>query len=180
MHGFIFIEFEKFALTQVPYRKWYEILAKNNLQDRQYSPVNLYPDSEIVDLLTTLSAETQTPAPKLLEHFGFSLVPDLLKVYRAYIDPDWSALDLLENAESTIHAAVRRSTSGAAPPMLDVRRVSHNELEIRYVSPRNMVELGVGIIKGIAQEYSEAGNIEVELKKIEDESRSIIYIRQLF
>lgn len=180
MHGFIFIEFEKFALTQVPFRKWYEIMAKNNLQDRQYSPVNLYPDSELVDLLTTLAAEKQLPVSQLLENFGFSLVPDLLKVYRAYIDPDWNTLDMLEHAETTIHHAVRKSTTGAAPPILDVRRISHNELEIHYVSPRKMVELGVGIIKGIAQEFNEAGNIEVELEKFEAENRSVIHIRQLF
>ena len=180
MHGFIFIEFEKFALTKVTYHEWYEILTENNLRDQQYSPVNLYPDSELVSLLTTLAHRMQTPVPDLLEQFGISLVPDLMKVYRAFINPDWKTLDMLENAERSIHVAVRRSTEGAAPPILDVRRVSHNELEIHYISTRKMVELGVGIIKGIAAAYGELDNIEVDLEKFEAEGRSVIYIRKLF
>lgn len=180
MHGFIFIEFEKFALTKVPFQVWDQILLENQLQDRQYSPVALYPDSEIVALLTSVSNRTQLPPGVLLEMFGFNMVPDLMKVYRAFINPDWDTFGMLENAEKTIHVAVRKSTSGAAPPILDIRRLSHNELEIHYISGRRMVELGVGLIKGIAQAYGEADNIEVELEKFEEEGRSVIYIRKLF
>jgi|SRR5687768_1815838 len=180
MHGFIFIEFEKFALTKVTYKVWDEILLENHLQDRLYSPVSLYPDSELVSLLTSLSTRTHLSAPVLLEQYGTFLVPDLMKVYRAFINPEWRTLEMLENAERSIHVAVRKSTEGAAPPILDVRRVSHNELEIHYISSRKMVELGVGIIKGIANEYGESDNIEVELEKFESEGRSVIYIRQLF
>ena len=180
MHGFIFIEFEKFALTKVPYRSWYEILANNNLQDRQYSPINLYPDSELKTLINSVAAITHDPPTVLLEMFGKSLVPDLMKVYRAFINPEWKTLDMLENAETSIHVAVRKSTNGAAPPILDIRRTSHNSLEIHYISERKMVELGVGIIKGIAKAYNEEDNIEVELEKREAEGCSIIYIRQLF
>lgn len=180
MHGFIFIEFEKFALTKVPFKVWDKILAENQLQDRLYSPVSLYSDSELVALLTSVSARTHLPAPKLLEQFGTYLVPDLMKVYRAYINPEWKTLEMLENAEISIHVAVRKSTAGAAPPILDVRRVSHNELEIHYISERKMVELGVGIIKGIAAEYGESDNFEIDLEKFEAEGRSVIHIRQLF
>lgn len=180
MHGFIFIEFEKFALTKVPYRTWYEILAENQLQDRQYSPVNLYPDAELKNLLQSVATSLQTPPGQLLEMFGRHLVPDLMKVYRAFINPEWKTLDMLENAETAIHVAVRKSTSGAAPPILDIRRTSHNSLEIHYISERKMVELGVGIVKGIAQAYQEQENIEVELVKYESENRSVILIRQLF
>ncbi len=180
MHGFIFIQFEKFALTQVPFTLWDEILAENKLQDRLYSPIALYPDAELVALLTSVSVKTRLPAGQLLEMFGYSMVPDLMKVYRAFINPEWRTMDMLENAEKTIHVAVRKSTAGAAPPILDVRRVSHNELEIHYISARKMVELGVGLIKGIARAYNEESNFEIELEKFEAEGRSIIHVRKLF
>jgi len=180
MHGFIFIEFEKFALTQMTYPTWYEVLAENNLRDRQYSPIELYPDSEILGLLQSVSQRTHLSPEKLLEMFGINIVPDLMKVYRAYIDPDWTTMDLLENAEKTIHVSVRKSTAGAAPPILDISRPLPNEIIINYVSGRHMVELGVGIIKGLAKYYKEADNIAIELIKDIELGKSIIKVRQLF
>ncbi|MBK0402957.1 heme NO-binding domain-containing protein [Adhaeribacter sp. BT258] len=180
MHGFIFIEYEKFALNHLSYKAWDEILAENNLQDRQYNPVTIYPDSEIRALLSSVSRRTQLPQEQLLELFGMHLVPDLMKVYRAYINPQWRTLDLLEHAENTIHVSVRKSTAGAAPPILQVFRLRHNEIEIHYVSERKMIELGVGIIKGLARFFNETDNISVELLKNEAAGSSKIMVRQLF
>ncbi|MFC5270175.1 heme NO-binding domain-containing protein [Adhaeribacter terreus] len=180
MHGFIYIEFEKFALNHLSYKAWEEILAENNLQDRQYSPVAIYPDSEMKNLLSSISGRIQLPQEQILELFGMHIVPDLMKVYQAYIKPEWHTLDLLEHAESTIHFAVRKSTTGAAPPILEVVKSRHNEIVIRYVSERKMVEFGVGIIKGLAHFFNEADNISVELQKNEAEGSSKIIVRQLF
>ena len=180
MHGFIFIEYEKFALTHLTYKVWEEILVENELQDRQYSPVALYPDTEMQALLRGVSSRTQMPEEELLELFGIHLVPDLMKVYRAYINPEWRTLALLEQAEKTIHVSVRKSTAGAAPPILQVVRSGHNEIEIRYVSERKMIELGVGIIKGLAQFFNETDNISVALLKNEADKSGKIIVRQLF
>lgn len=180
MHGFIYVEFEKFALSQVSFQVWDEVLADNKLEQRQYNPTTLYPDSEIKALLRSVANRTGSSQEKLLEEFGIFIVPDLMKVYRAYIQPEWRTLDLLEHAEKTIHVSVRKSTAGAAPPILDVVRLRHNEILINYVSGRKMVELGVGLIKGLAQYYHEADNITVELEKNETEGSSKIVVRQLF
>ena len=177
MHGFIYIEFEKFVLSQLPYRMWEEVVIQNNLVDREYSPLELYPDDELRGLLTTVSEKAGQPVEELLEKFGTYMVPDLMKVYRAYINPEWKTLDLLEHAESTIHTAVRKSTTGAAPPILEVARTRPNEIEIKYISKRKMVELGVGIIKGLAEFFNESHKIQVTLTKNEAEGTSLIVVR---
>jgi hypothetical protein len=179
MHGFIFIEFEKFALTQITYRNWYEIIGENELEHRQYSPQEIYPDREMFSMLKTLSNHTGKSIEVLLEEFGINIIPDLMKVYRAYVNPNWKTLDLLENAEKTIHVAVRKSTAGAAPPILDVERMRHNELVIRYVSERNMVEFGIGIIKGLARYFNEEQEITIDLEKDIVNGKSLITVRQL-
>src|SRR5690606_12513357 len=98
MHGFIYVEFEKFALSQVSFQVWDEVLADNKLEQRQYNPTTLYPDSEIKALLRSVANRTGSSQEKLLEEFGIFIVPDLMKVYRAYIQPEWRTLDLLEHA----------------------------------------------------------------------------------
>jgi hypothetical protein len=180
MHGFIFISFEKFALSQMSYHVWEEILINNKLQDRLYSPIELYADSELRALLSSTANQVKVNQEQLLENFGIFIVPDLMKVYRAYIKPEWRTMDILEHAEKTIHVAVRKSTAGAAPPILEVKKVRHNELVINYVSDRKMVEFGVGLVKGLANFYNETDNISVVLQKNEPAGSSKIIVRQLF
>jgi hypothetical protein len=175
MHGFIFIEFEKFVLGQIDFKVWRQTLQANQIDSSLFSPTELFPDSKLVEMLT-LAAEVAKRTPEsLLESFGAFLVPDLMKVYRAYIDPAWKTLDVLERAETTIHVAVRKSTAGAAPPILQVQRLNPREVQIVYVSNRNMPELGVGIVKGLGAYFNE--NLEVTLDKRPEEGKSIILVR---
>ena len=175
MHGFIFIEFDKFVLEHVHYSDWQQALKTHNVDYTTFSPTEIYPDGKMVEMLDLASELTKKPKEKLLEFFGAFLAPDLIKVYRAYIDPTWKTLEVLEHAESTIHVAVRKSTSGATPPILKVKRLSPRDVEIEYVSSRNMPELGVGIIKGLGNYFNE--NLEVKLEKFPEEGRSIITVR---
>jgi hypothetical protein len=175
MHGFIFIEFDKFVLEHVQYSEWQQALKMHEIDNSAFSPTELYPDKKMVEMLHIAAENSKKSPEQLLELFGAFLVPDLMKVYRAYIDPDWKSLDVLENAETTIHVAVRRSTAGAAPPILKVERSSPRDVVIEYVSSRNMPELGVGIIKGLGVFFNE--NLEVKLEKFPEEGRSVITIR---
>jgi len=175
MHGFIFIEFDKFVLEHVHYTEWQQALKLHEIDNSSFSPTELYPDEKMVEMLH-LAAEVTNKSPnQLLELFGAFLVPDLMKVYRAYIDPSWKTLDVLEYAETTIHVAVRKSTAGASPPILQVNRPSPREVIIEYVSPRNLPELGIGIIKGLGVYFNE--NLDVKLEKFPEEGRSIMTVR---
>ncbi len=58
-----------------------------------------------------------------------------MKVYRAFINPEWRTLEMLENAERSIHVAVRQSPEGDAPPILDVGWVIARRLFFEKRSP---------------------------------------------
>ena|SRR5688572_4051296 len=175
MHGFIFIEFDKFVLDHVQYTEWQQALKTNDIDNSSFSPTEIYEDDKMVQMLHLAAEVTRKSPEKLLELFGAFLAPDLMKVYRAYIDPNWKTLDVLENAETTIHVAVRKSTAGASPPILKVKRLSPRDVVIEYVSGRNMPELGVGLIKGLGTYFNE--NLEVKLEKIPEEGKSIMTVR---
>ncbi|MDX5348527.1 MAG: heme NO-binding domain-containing protein [Hymenobacteraceae bacterium] len=179
MHGFIFVEFEKYVIDQFGYQNWRKVVDKCGIADRGYDSITLYPDKELFSVIHETAAQTDTEVPVLLEKFGYYLVPDLMKVYKAYINPTWRTLDLLEHAESNMHAAVRSSTAGAAPPVLVSERIRPNEIVIQYVSKRNIPELGVGIIKGIAAYYLEEDHVQVVLQKEVEPGKSLISVRYL-
>ena len=78
--------------------------------------IKTYPDETLLALVGAASELTGTPTPDLLRAFGEFLVPDLLKIYRQAIKPEWGILDMLENAEEKMHAAVRQKDEFATPP----------------------------------------------------------------
>ena len=50
---------------------------------------------------------------------------------------------------------MRASSPGAEPPQLVVTRINGNEVRIDYTSPRQMISLGIGIVKKIGELYNE-------------------------
>ncbi|MGC8885496.1 MAG: heme NO-binding domain-containing protein [Candidatus Nanoarchaeia archaeon] len=117
--------------------------------------IQAYTDQEAVALVSTASKMTGTPIPVILEDFGEFIVPTLFKIYHSLIKPEWKTLDLIENAEETIHRTVRIKNPSAEPPKLKSSRPSADEVIITYTSPRKMCGVAKGIAKGIANYYNE-------------------------
>ena len=70
-------------------------------------------------------------------------------------------------------------TAENAPPVLQVTRLSPDELLIDYVSKRRMGALAVGIVRGVAHYYDEADLIQVEPTTSENGERVRIRVRRL-
>jgi len=155
MHGIIHAELKKYVETTYGGTTWRDLLAAAGLSGTLYLPMQEYPDAEVVALVTAAAAATGTPAAAILEDFGRFIVPDLVKMYRSVIPPHWTTLDLIEHTEETIHRVVRLRQPGAAPPALQVRRLSPQALEIVYTSPRKLCAVAKGIAHGVAAHYQE-------------------------
>src|SRR5207248_10743550 len=121
---------------------WTALLGQTGLAQRSYLATQQYPDEEALKLVETAARMTGAPAATILKSFGEFLVPDLLRVYKAFVKPDWKALDLLEHIEYSMHKAVRLQNPGAAPPKLVCQRVGPDEVVITYTSPRKLCALG--------------------------------------
>lgn len=65
------------------------------------------------------------------------------------------------NIENTMHKAVRDRNPGATPPVLDFREIGDNKLRFLYSSPRKLVPVAVGIMKGVAKYFDEGVNLTV-------------------
>lgn len=160
MHGIIFQQLQQFVTKNYGAQQWAELLEAADLGRKVYLPTQVYPDSEVVSLVVKASNATKKSVPEILEAFGEFIAPSLLKIYSASIKSEWNTIDLLEHVENTIHKAVRFADRNAAPPELGCERISTNKVVIDYTSKRNMVDVGIGIIKAIAKIKNEAINIK--------------------
>lgn len=121
---------------------------------------------------------SNVPLDKHLLQFGEFIVPDLLKVFKHLINPDWRTLDLLENVEGTMHKAVRVNNPGATPPELKINRIDNNTVQINYYSKRNLPDLARGIIIGIAKQYKEEDVMTISQKEAPNSAGWIFTIKK--
>lgn len=155
MHGLIFLQLQKFAQQKAGPQAWEILLKEANLPVTSYSPVRTYPDQEVIALVGAASRILKQTSSAILESFGEFIAPELIRLYGRLLDPKWKTLDLIENTEKLVHAAVRVGNPGAKPPVLDCVRTTENELQIIYSSDRQMCHLAKGIVNGLARHFGE-------------------------
>ena len=154
MHGLIFAELKKYVEAKFDAKTWDVLLEKAGLKGNIYMAASVYPDSDILSLVTTACAITGLTPKAVLEDFGEFIAPDLVKQYAFLVKPEWTFLDFLCDTEETIHKVVRFH-QGVNPPRLAVSRVSDDKVTISYDSSRKMCALLIGIVKGAAKHYKE-------------------------
>lgn len=155
MHGIIHLELEKFVVQNFGRDAWNKLVDKAEIGDRVYTPMQAYPDQEIVKLVGAAVEMTNKPATEILEAFGEFLVPTYLSVYGPLLDAGWKTLDVIQHTEETIHRVVRMRQPGAAPPRLHVERTAPDAVEIHYDSPRKLCAVARGITRGVAKHFGE-------------------------
>lgn len=156
MHGLIFFYIQKFAETLAKQGRVKTPLRSSvSVPARTYLPSKSYPDSEAVELLSSVADSTSEPISSLLEQFGAFLAPHLAKVAGEHVDPTWRTLDLIENTERVIHTMVRATTPEAKPPVIETVRTAPDEVQLIYTSSRKLCRLAAGIIRGVAEHYGE-------------------------
>jgi hypothetical protein len=148
MHGIIFNQLRSYAQARLGEQGWESLLRDAGLPTRMYLAFQSYPDEEAVALVSAASRLSGHSVRFLLEDFGEFLVPGLLKVYRPFIQPEWTILDIVAHAER-IHERVRRDPH-AKPPTLECKRLDASTTRVIYASPRKLCGIGIGFVRGLA------------------------------
>ncbi|WP_426492307.1 heme NO-binding domain-containing protein [Hymenobacter sp. 102] len=179
MHGTIFTLLKRYVQTQYDHSTWVRLLEVSELTAADFDHKNVYPDEHMYRLVGEAATMTGLSADELHEKFGEYLVPDLMYMYQRLLQPHWTTLDMLEHTEGTMHRQVRQEHAENAPPVLNITRVSQDELLIDYVSKRRMGALAVGIVRGVAAYYDEADQIVVEPTTSENGEKVRIRVRRV-
>lgn len=163
MHGSIFVLLKRFVESSFDYSTWVKLLEASGIERTSYQMHEMYPTDELFAIVANASELTGLPSYELMEKYGEFLVPDLLLVYKKYINPQWRTYDMLTNTELAMHGAVRKEDSRTNPPKLLITKSNENQIVIDYSSKRRMAGVAVGIIKGISQYYNERDLVNVTL-----------------
>ena len=158
MHGLIFSELKKYVESKFDAKTWEALQEQAGLRGNLYLASSVYPDNDLLSLVTTACKMTGLTAREILEDFGDFIAPDLIRQYSFLVKPEWTLVDFLCNTEETIHKIVRFHP-GVAPPQLIVRRVADDRVTISYDSQRKMCSLLKGIVKGAARNYNKSVSI---------------------
>lgn len=151
----IHTELRKFVVENYNEEVWETILNKAGLKGKKYLTMQNYSDKETLAIVGAAVEVSGIPLEELLETFGKFIAPDLIRMYRALVDPDWTTKEFLLNIEGTMHKAVRDRNVGAKPPVLSFRDMGENKLQFIYTSSRNLIPVALGIMKGVAEQYDE-------------------------
>jgi hypothetical protein len=176
MHGLIFAELKKYVETKFNPQTWEKLLDNAGLHGQLYLSSAVYPDKDILALVTAACAMTNLPAAAILEDFGEFVAPSLVEQYRFLINPKWKLLDFLVNTEDTIHKIVRFH-QGVTPPRLLTQRSAEDTVTISYNSPRRMCTLLKGIVKGAAAYYKEPVTILESRCMLKGDSECLVSVR---
>jgi hypothetical protein len=155
MHGTVFGELKQYVTARLGDAAWSDLLTAAGVGPKLYLAVQEYADQEIGAILQAASARTGLSSDALLQDFGAFIGPHLLRMYRAYIRPEWKTLDVIEHTEERIHKMVRVQQKGARPPYLSTTRQNEDEIVVHYSSARRMCGFAKGIAIGIARHYGE-------------------------
>jgi predicted hydrocarbon binding protein len=139
---------------------WDTLLREAGLSSRMYLAFQSYPDEEAVAIVSAACRVTGHPARMLLEDFGEFIGPGMMKIYRTFIIPGWTIIDVVENAER-IHERVRRDPH-AKPPRLECQRVDAKTIRVLYASPRKLCGVGIGFVRGLAHELGQQVDVREE------------------
>ncbi|HZI14468.1 MAG TPA: heme NO-binding domain-containing protein [Myxococcus sp.] len=153
MHGIIFNELQRYARARLGDQGWETLLKEAGLSKRLYLAVKSYPDEEAVAMVMAATRLTGLTARAILEDFGEFIAPNLMRSYKAVIQPSWTVLDLVEHVER-IHDRVRNDPQ-ATPPHLVCKRVDANTVHVSYKSKRQLCGVGIGFIRGIGNELKQ-------------------------
>ncbi|WP_422107097.1 heme NO-binding domain-containing protein [Winogradskyella sp.] len=175
MKGIIFTEFlelveEKFGLTMVD-----KIISQSELDSGGiYTSVGTYEFSEMLQLITHLSNNTDISVDDLLmvysEHLFAALIkshPDLVSHYK---DP----MDLLASIENHIHVEVKKIYPEAQLPTFDLEERTETKMVLIYKSDKALYVLGKGLMLETFKLFKVP--VDITFEKLNEEGTEVRFV----
>jgi len=163
MKGMIFTEFLEMVEETFSYKVVDAIITAADLPSGgAYTAVGTYPHSEIVQLVSNLSKETDIPVPTLLHAFGERLFRRFSVRYAHFLTHATSTFALLEKLEFYIHAEVKKLYPEAELPKFECTPLPDGRMHLLYRSHRAMADLAQGLMEGCFQHFGEKIQLERE------------------
>ena len=175
MKGIIFTEFlelveEKFGIEMVDTIIEESELASNGV----YTSVGTYDFAEMLQLITSLSANTKISVDDLLMVYAEHLFAALVKLHPDLVSHYEDPMDLIASIENHIHVQVKKIYPEAQLPSFETIEKTEQKMEMIYKSDRALYVLA----KGLMQETFKLFNIPVAISydKLNDSGTEVKFM----
>ena len=175
MKGIIFTEFlelveEKFGLGMVD-----KIISQSELNSGgAYTSVGTYEFSEMLQLISHLSANTDITVDDLLLVYSEHLFAVLVKTHPNLVEHYKDPMDLVASIENHIHVEVQKIYPEAQLPSFELEERTDTKMIMVYRSDRALYMLGKGLMLEAFKLFNVPVNIE--FKKLNKQGTEVRFI----
>jgi len=164
MKGIVFTEFLEMVEGQFGLETVDAIIENSDLpSEGAYTAVGTYEFSEMLQLVTQLSATANMRVNDLLYAFGLYLFEGLLKAHPEVVSNYKNPIGLLYSIENHIHVHVKKLYPDAELPTFKILEKSEHSLTMVYSSSRGLYDLAHGLIVKTFEHFNKSANVEMEL-----------------
>ncbi len=147
MKGIIFTEFLELVETKFGLAMVDKIINQSELKsDGIYTAVGTYEFSEMLQLISHLSHNTDISVDDLLLVYSEHLFSALIKSHPNLVDHYKDPMDLLASIENHIHVEVKKIYPEAQLPTFDLESRSEDKMVMVYKSDKALYMLGKGLM----------------------------------
>ncbi|MDT0558973.1 heme NO-binding domain-containing protein [Ichthyenterobacterium sp. W332] len=163
MKGIIFTEFlelveEKFGLEMVD-----KIINQSSLDsDGIYTSVGTYEFSEMLQLISHLSANTDIAVDDLLMVYAEHLFKALIKAHPNLVEHYKDPMNLLASIENHIHVEVQKIYPDAQLPTFELEERTDTKMVMVYKSDKALYMLGKGLMLETFKLFNVSASVEFE------------------
>jgi len=173
--GIIFTEFlelveEKFGLAMVD-----KIINQSNLESNGiYTSVGTYEFSEMLQLITHLSENTDISVDDLLLVYSEHLFKALIKSHPYLVNHYKDPMDLLASIENHIHVEVKKIYPEAQLPTFEIQRRTKKKMVMLYKSDKALYMLGKGLMLETFKLFDVP--VHIDFEKINEQGTEVRFI----
>ena len=163
MKGIVFTEFLEMVEEKFSPEMADKIIdaSKSLSTDGAYTAVSTYHHSELIELVSHLSDETDIDLELLVKTFGIYLFGRFVALYPSFFDENNTTFGFLQLIENHVHIEVKKLYPEAELPTFDTKLLDDKHLEMIYQSKRPFAPLAEGLMQGCMEYYGET----IEIKK---------------
>ncbi len=157
---------EKFGKDQ-----WTEISRKSGFTQGFINITADIDDSIVMSLLENTCSVLEISLPEAADAFGDYWVNDYApRIYKSVYGRFSNAREFILGL-NTVHSQVTADIPNAQPPELEYESIDDKTLIVTYKSKRELVDVFVGLAKGLGRYYQEA----LQVVKLDDTTVRIVF-----
>jgi len=172
MKGAILLCIKEMVIKNYGYDKWTSILSAAGIhREPAINPISDIEDSFAMSVIKSMGTVLGLIGEQVGDAFGDYWVNHFApRLYSFYYKGYRSAREFILDMDR-IHDIATRDIINAHPPKFDFKWADDKRLIITYRSARQMIDICVGLIKGVGRYYHE----DLKAKKLDEKTIEVIF-----